>query len=129
MLGSTTAILTRCTDDPAKYPYLTDYINRTVLSDGWGGSLSDGSLTWPGIDRPAGFHVANQLVSPSEAAAIKAALQGQEFDRDPDTVDGETSFEYYLERNGGIKETLTNVPLKPDAYGFFGGGVGSRELW
>ena len=93
----------------------TEYTNRTVPSDGWGGVLSTGSLTWPGIDRPAGFHVATQLVSPSEALAIKAALRGQEFDRDPDTVDGETSFEFYLERNGGIKETLTNVPLKPDA--------------
>lgn len=60
------------------------------------------------------FFVLPALVTPGEAAAIKNLLPA-EFDRDADSVDGGATHEFYLEKSGGIDDTLATLPGKPDA--------------
>jgi hypothetical protein len=79
-----------------------------------GVALEDGALTWNNIARSANFSVARRLVDPVSASALVELVNTMELDMDPDSVDGEPTFEFYLEQAGSF-ELLSNVPMKPDA--------------
>ena len=74
-----------------------------------------GTLIWKGIEKHSAvdFTVVEKLVTAEESQAMVAQLDGVELDQDPDSVDGEPTYEFYLEQAGSF-EPLSNVRLKPD---------------
>ena len=86
--------------------------NRTVRYGSWVATAADGVLRWPAIQRNAHFSVL-QLMTEAEADQLRALLP-QSFDEDKDSVDLETTFEFYLEKHGSF-DTIGGIPGKPDA--------------
>jgi hypothetical protein len=75
-------------------------------------SVADGTLVWPGIDRVANFSVLTSLLTTTEVDSVIDLLP-RDFDRDKDSVDDESTFEFYLEKNGTF-DFIANIPGKPD---------------
>jgi hypothetical protein len=94
-------------------PYLFDPLaNRSVRVGQLDLSVADGTLMWPGIERVANFSVITSLLTPAEVDLIISLLP-RDFDRDKDSVDDESTFEFYLEKNGSF-DFIADIPGKPD---------------
>jgi hypothetical protein len=93
----------------------------TQLRSGASQLVADGELQWPvrnigGEWASARFSYLPGLVTKEEARELLSLLRESEFDTDPDTVDGMSTHELYLERHGGFGEAhLGLLTQKPDA--------------
>ena len=91
--------------------------NRTIsINDGdWTGVEAEGFISWPELSTPrtpSAMSVLVGLITPQEIQAILAALP-HEFDEDLDTVDGQTTYEFYLSKSGGfeVTDSYTHISL------------------
>ena len=104
---------------PHVEPFLFSSPNTTITLGSWKGDLAVGSLHWPGLSSEAAssatFYVLPSIVAPDEVRSILNIVsnQGLEFDTDPDSVDGMSTHELYLEASGGV-DSLTHIRGKPD---------------
>jgi hypothetical protein len=76
-------------------------------------SLAVGSLAWPSLSpsREAAVHVAAGFVPRAAIDQLRDTLAGIAFDEDADSVDGMSTFEFYLQHNA----SGTRLPAtKPD---------------
>lgn len=89
-----------------------NFENRTIDIEGQQFTLSEGSLEWPRIKQSARFAVLNSLVSLEEARSI-IDFSPTNFDEDMDSVDNESTYEFYLEKSGTF-EAIGSIPGKPD---------------
>lgn len=90
--------------------------NETVSVGGWQGIESRGSLSWKlGPETPprsADLSVLTGLIGPAEARALVETLPPA-FDEDLDSVDSQTTYEFYLQKSGSV-EAISTIPNKPE---------------
>lgn len=81
-----------------------------VLTDG----IRRAAVSWPGeIPAPSIVNLLPTVLEPTAADALVALAATIPFDEDSDTVDGEPTYELYLEKNGNEAD-IAAIPGKPD---------------
>jgi hypothetical protein len=98
------------------FQFPADSNRTTSISDEWSGVIAEGQVEWKNVaTAPATFSVLQSLITPKEVNSILAELSDPsiQFDDDADSVDGQPTFEFYLQRSGDI-DHVKQINGKPD---------------